>query len=111
MDQCRLAEELKEQTAPELLYVESKFAALMSYRLTADVLEELTDWAKGPRGYSAESRSRSGGTHGNGTWGVESVFHRRMRARRETVVAIGLAADSRVGWRFRALERPEVENG
>jgi hypothetical protein len=37
VDQCRLAEELKERTAPELLYVESKFAALMSYRLTADV--------------------------------------------------------------------------
>jgi hypothetical protein len=34
-----LAELLKERTAPELLYVESKFAALMSYGLAADVLE------------------------------------------------------------------------
>jgi hypothetical protein len=33
-----LAELLVERTAPELLYVESKFAALMSYGLTADVL-------------------------------------------------------------------------
>jgi hypothetical protein len=36
-----LAELLVERTAPELLYVESKFAALMSYGLTADVLEHL----------------------------------------------------------------------
>jgi hypothetical protein len=111
VDQCRLAEELKERTAPELLYVESKFAALMSYRLTADVLEELTDRAKGPHGYSAESRSRNGGTDGEGTWGGESVLHRRMLARLKTVAATGLAADSRVGWRFRALKRAEVENG
>ena len=34
-----LAELLAERTAPELLYVESKFAALMSYGLTADVLD------------------------------------------------------------------------
>ena len=47
-------------------------------RLTADVLEELTDRANGPHGYSGESRSRSGGTDGKGTWGGESVFHRRM---------------------------------
>jgi hypothetical protein len=46
-----------------------------------------------------------------GTWGGESVFHRRMRARLETIAATGLAADSRVGWRFRALKRAEVENG
>ena len=39
-----------------------------------------------------------------GTWGGESVFHRRMRTRLETVAATGLAADSRVGWRFRALK-------
>jgi hypothetical protein len=32
---------LKERTAPELVYVESKFAALMSYGLAADVLEQL----------------------------------------------------------------------
>jgi len=36
-----LAELLAERTAPELLYVESKFAALMSYGLTAEVLEHL----------------------------------------------------------------------
>jgi hypothetical protein len=36
-----LTELLKERTAPELLYVESKFAALMSYGLAADVLEQL----------------------------------------------------------------------
>src|SRR6202011_2018698 len=42
------------------------------------------------------------------TWGGESVFHRRMRASLETVAATGLAADSRVGWRFRALKRAGV---
>jgi hypothetical protein len=62
-------------------------------------------------GYSAESRSRSGGTDGKGTWGGESVLIRRMRARLETVAATRLAADSRVGWRFRALKRAELENG
>lgn len=36
-----LAELLAERTAPELLYLESKFAALLSYGLTADVLEQL----------------------------------------------------------------------
>jgi hypothetical protein len=36
-----LAELLQERSAPELLYVESRFAALMSYGLTADVLQEL----------------------------------------------------------------------
>jgi hypothetical protein len=36
-----LAERLPERTAPELAYLESKFAALMSYGLTVDVLAEL----------------------------------------------------------------------
>ena len=35
-----LAELLKERSAPELLYLESKFAALMSYGLTTEVLEQ-----------------------------------------------------------------------
>src|SRR5512135_1914257 len=36
-----LAERLPERTAPELSYLESKFAALMSYGLTVDVLAEI----------------------------------------------------------------------
>ena len=36
-----LAQLLSERTAPELLYLESKFAALMSYGLTADLLREI----------------------------------------------------------------------
>src|SRR5512143_673475 len=36
-----LAERLPERTAPELAYVESKFAALMSYGLTVDLLAEI----------------------------------------------------------------------
>ena len=36
-----LAERLPERTAPELAYLESKFASLMSYGLTVDVLAEL----------------------------------------------------------------------
>jgi hypothetical protein len=36
-----LAERLQERTAPELLYLEAKFAALMSYGVTVDVLGEL----------------------------------------------------------------------
>jgi hypothetical protein len=36
-----LAERLQEHTAPELLYLEAKFAALMSYGVTVDVLGEL----------------------------------------------------------------------
>jgi hypothetical protein len=36
-----LAELLQEHTAPELLYLEAKFAALMSYGVTVDVLGEL----------------------------------------------------------------------
>ena len=35
-----LAELLKERSAPELLYVESKFGALMSYGLTVEVLQQ-----------------------------------------------------------------------
>jgi hypothetical protein len=36
-----LAELLREHTAPELLYLEAKFAALMSYGVTVDVLGEI----------------------------------------------------------------------
>ncbi len=36
-----LAELLQEHTAPELLYLEAKFAALMSYGVTVDVLGEI----------------------------------------------------------------------
>lgn len=36
-----LAEVLKERTAPEMIYLESKFAALMSYGLTVELLEEV----------------------------------------------------------------------
>jgi hypothetical protein len=36
-----LAELLQEHTTPELLYLEAKFAALMSYGLTVDVLGEI----------------------------------------------------------------------
>jgi hypothetical protein len=36
-----LADLLKERTAPELLYLESKFSALMSYGLTTKLLEEV----------------------------------------------------------------------
>jgi hypothetical protein len=36
-----LSERLPERTAPELAYLESKFAALMSYGLTVDVLAEI----------------------------------------------------------------------
>jgi hypothetical protein len=36
-----LAELLKERTAPELLYMESKFSALMSYGLTTKLLQEV----------------------------------------------------------------------
>jgi len=36
-----LAEVLKERTAPEMVYLESKFATLMSYGLTVELLEEV----------------------------------------------------------------------
>jgi hypothetical protein len=36
-----LAELLKERTAPEMVYLESKFAALMSYGLTVELLAEV----------------------------------------------------------------------
>ena len=36
-----LANLLKERTSPELLYLESKFASLMSYRLSSKLLQEL----------------------------------------------------------------------
>jgi hypothetical protein len=35
------AELLRERTAPELLYLETKFTALMSYGVTVDVLGEI----------------------------------------------------------------------
>lgn len=41
-----LAQLLTKRTAPELLYLESKFAALMSYGLTADLLQELLPTGK-----------------------------------------------------------------
>jgi hypothetical protein len=36
-----LAERLPERTTPELLYLEAKFAALMSYGLTVDLLADV----------------------------------------------------------------------
>jgi hypothetical protein len=36
-----LAEQLPERTAPELVYLETKFAALLSYGLTVDILSEI----------------------------------------------------------------------
>jgi hypothetical protein len=36
-----LAEQLPERTAPELVYLETKFAALLSYGLTVDILNEI----------------------------------------------------------------------
>ncbi len=36
-----LAQQLPERTAPELVYLETKFAALMSYGLTVDILSEV----------------------------------------------------------------------
>jgi hypothetical protein len=36
-----LAQQLPERTAPELVYLETKFAALMSYGLTVDILSEI----------------------------------------------------------------------
>jgi len=42
-----LAERLPERTAPELAYLESKLAALMSYGLTVDVLAEILPLGEG----------------------------------------------------------------
>jgi hypothetical protein len=36
-----LAKQLLERTAPELVYLETKFAALLSYDLTVDILSEI----------------------------------------------------------------------
>jgi hypothetical protein len=41
-----LADVLKERTAPELVYLESKFAALMSYGLTVEVLAEVLPFTR-----------------------------------------------------------------
>jgi hypothetical protein len=41
-----LAQMLKERTAPELVYLESKFAALMSYGLTVELLAEVLPFAR-----------------------------------------------------------------
>jgi hypothetical protein len=41
-----LAQVLQERTAPELVYLESKFAALMSYGLTVELLAEVLPFAR-----------------------------------------------------------------
>lgn len=41
-----LADALQERTAPELVYLESKFAALMSYGLTVEVLAEVLPFTR-----------------------------------------------------------------
>src|SRR5262245_26918579 len=41
-----LADVLKDRTAPELVYLESKFAALMSYGLTVEVLAEVLPFTR-----------------------------------------------------------------
>jgi len=41
-----LSEVLKDRTAPELVYLESKFAALMSYGLTVELLAEVLPFAR-----------------------------------------------------------------
>jgi hypothetical protein len=41
-----LAQLLTERTAPELLYLETKFASLMSYGLTVDILQEVLPLGK-----------------------------------------------------------------
>jgi hypothetical protein len=41
-----LAQLLSERTAPELLYLETKFASLMAYGLTVDLLQEVLPLGK-----------------------------------------------------------------
>jgi len=41
-----LAQLLTERTAPELQYLETKFASLMSYGLTVDILQEVLPLGK-----------------------------------------------------------------
>jgi hypothetical protein len=106
-----LAELLQERSAPELLYVESKFAALMSYGLTADVLQETPAARRNdPSNDDSESRAAGGRADGRRTWGRKGVLHRRLRAGLGARAAAGLAVDGGTGWRICALLRCEISD-
>jgi hypothetical protein len=62
-----LAQVLPERTTPELLFLETKWASLMSYGLTAQLFEEVLREQQQPGGHAAFASSRNSGYHRRNT--------------------------------------------
>jgi hypothetical protein len=69
-----LAQLLSERTAPELLYLETKFASMMSYGLTVDILQEVLPLGKTINAATVRNNTHAVGKRIDNELGEEQVF-------------------------------------
>ena len=104
-----LAELLPERTTPELAYLESKFAAMISYGLTAKLLAEVlpTGGDINVAGVSRNSRTDRR-TDGGGIGRRKVAIHRWVSARLGCAASAGATAHHRIGRRLYPRQGPKV---
>lgn len=69
-----LTQLLSERTAPELLYLETKFASLMSYGLTVDILQDVLPLGKTINAATVRNNTHAVGKRIDNEMGEEQVF-------------------------------------
>ena len=100
-----LAAVLPERSTPELLYLESKFAGLVSYGLSARLLAETLPLGRPLHATAVRLHAQATADRLESELGPEqSDVRRRLSARLGRTAAAGPAADRRPGWRLRALQ-------
>jgi hypothetical protein len=103
-----LAELLKERTSPELIYLETKFASLMSYGLTVDLLAEVLPLGNqiSTTAYTADcNKSRSGS---RASWGKSNPIS-LMNASATGINCRRQAHRSLLGWTA-DMSMPRIRN-
>ena len=104
-----LAELLTERTAPELAYLENKFAAMNLVRVIREAIgRSAADWRGYQRSWRLPKSATGSRTDGGGTGRRKVAIHRRLSARLGCAASAGAAAHRRIGWRLYPRQGSEV---